>query len=203
MLIREPKFKPGDKVYCNEFKCNAIITGIADYSFADDKYYYSIRCEDGDNYEMIETELEPYQEKPKTIWDLKVGDKCFFINSIGSMIPVKWDGTYCAIRNLEIGNVFLTKEEAEMEIERRKVEVQMFRFGGHRKYDYKGNNFCFSYDQEKDSVNICLADFGSAWQPGEGIYFSKREEAEKALIEIGEDKMIKYLFSIDLEKTDD
>ena len=33
MQIREPKFKVGEKVYCEEYKCNAIITGVSDYSF--------------------------------------------------------------------------------------------------------------------------------------------------------------------------
>lgn len=43
MQIRDPEFKVGEKVYCEEYKCNAIITCISDYSFANDEYFYNRR----------------------------------------------------------------------------------------------------------------------------------------------------------------
>lgn len=53
MEIREPKFKAGEKVYCEESKCNAIITGISDYSFANDEYYYNLRYDDGEQLRNV------------------------------------------------------------------------------------------------------------------------------------------------------
>ena len=193
MEIREPKFKVGDRVYCNKFKFNAVVIGISDYSFVNDKYYYRIRYDDGDEDEMIEDMLDLYIEKPKTVWDLKNGDKCFFINSIGSMIPVKWDGTYCAIRNLGIGNVFLTKEEAEMEIERRRIETKMIRLGGRRKFNRGKDNYFIMYTRIEglDYVN-----YQSMHEQGV-IYFDSEEKAEEAVEIIGKDRIKKYIFRVE------
>lgn len=42
MEIREPRYKVGDKVYCKQYKSSANITGVADYSFNKDKYFYNV-----------------------------------------------------------------------------------------------------------------------------------------------------------------
>ena len=193
MEIREPKFKVGDRVYCNKFKFNAVVIGIYDYSFVNDKYYYRIRYDDGDEDEMIEDMLDLYIEKPKTVWELQKGDKCFFINSIGSMIPVKWDGTYCAIRNLKIGNVFLTKEEAEFEVERRKIETEMLRLGGRRKFNRGKDNYFIMYTRIDglDYVN-----YQSMHEQGV-IYFDSEEKAEEAVEIIGKDRIKRYIFGVE------
>lgn len=193
MEIKEPKFKVGDRVYCNKFKFNAVVIGIFDYSFVNDKYYYSIRYDDGDEDEMIEDMLDLYIEKPKSVWELQKGDKCFFINAIGSMIPVKWDGTYCAIRNLKIGNVFLTKEEAEFEVERRKVETEMLRLGGRRKFNRGKDNYFIMYTRIEglDYVN-----YQSMHEQGV-IYFDSELDAINAVKTIGKDKIKKYIFRVE------
>ena len=212
MLIREPKYADGDKVVFIKNKECFTIVSVNTYDFDYDLYEFTLKDSDGELAYLSEDDIKPFIDnnvnEPDNIWNIQKGNPYYrIVLTKYGFRPARydWSGSRGEIFLRDIGDVFLTQEEAEFEIECRKVKAQMFRFGGHKKYDYKGNNFCFSYDQEKDSVNICLADFGSAWQPCEGIYFSKREEAEKALIEIGEDKIIKYLFfSIDeSEKTDD
>ena len=42
MEIREPRYKIGDKVYCKQYESSAIITGVSDYSFNKDKYFYNV-----------------------------------------------------------------------------------------------------------------------------------------------------------------
>lgn len=205
MLIREPKFKLGDYV-TDRLGFAGRVENILSYRFSDKNYIYDVSpLDENDNWrEFAESRLTPYIKKPKSVWDLKNGDEYYAIDSCGNISQEEWHGVHIDLSYRDTGCAFLTEEEAEFDLERRKIEAQMLRFGGHRKYDYERNNFCFSYDQEKDSVYIYLADFSSAWQPGQGIYFSKRKNAEKALIEIGEDKIIKYLFSIDESgKTDD
>lgn len=195
--IREPKYKVGDKVYCKQYESSATITGVSDYSFNKDKYFYNVEWECDDYLDEIHEDLlEPYIEKPKSIWELKEGDKCFFINSMGSMIPVKWDGTYCAIRNLEIGNVFLTKEEAQDEIERRKVETELLRLGGRRniKLDICDDNYYIMYDHKTRN----LAYFNRNWMHSQGsIFFDTYVDADKAVKTIGEDRIKKYIFGVE------
>ena len=144
MEIREPKFKVGEKV------CNAIITGISGYSFVNDEYYYILRYDDGDNGKMIESMLRPYQEPPKTIWDLEEGEECYSLTICGNVHHGFWDGSSSSIAIRDTGGIFLTKEEAENEVERRKIEAEMLRLGGRRNFKFNGKNYFIYYN---DGIN--------------------------------------------------
>ena len=115
MEIREPRYKVGDKVYCKQYESSAIITGVADYSFNKDKFFYNVEWQcDGYLDEIHEDLLEPYIEKPKSIWDLKDGDTYYLIDFTGDVIESNWLG-YCLDydndkRSRKIGNVFLTMQ---------------------------------------------------------------------------------------------
>ena len=192
MQIRDPEFKVGEKVYCEESKCNAIITGISDYSFANDEYYYNLRYDDGDNEETIESMLRPYQETPKTIWDLKKDDTYYLIDSDGEVLDKTWDNNLYIDDNCrEIGNVVLTKEEAEYELERRKIETEMLRLGGRRKFKKGENNWFIYYN---DGLNVTV--FNDSIAQG-AIYFDLEDEAYNAIKKIGEDRINKYLFGVE------
>ncbi len=60
--------------------------------------------------------------KPKTIWELKAGDPCWCINSKGKISATTMSNTNEERR--AIGNVFMTREEAETELESRKQEME-------------------------------------------------------------------------------
>ena len=191
MQIKDPKFKEGQKVRDIEYGDIYTVVEINRYSFSGNEYWYELEADRKEyTYTRPESKLEPYVEKKKSVWSLQNGDKCFFINSIGSMIPVKWDGTYCAIRNLEIGNVFLTKEEAENEVERRKIEAEMLRLGGRRKFNRGKDNYFIMYTRIEglDYVN-----YQSMHEQGV-IYFDSELDAINAVKTIGKDKIKKYIF---------
>lgn len=192
MQIREPKFKVGEKVYCEESKCNAIITGISDYSFANDEYYYSLRYDDGDNEEMIESMLRPYQEPPKTVWDLQNGDTYYVVdyNDMNAFNIVFYNDEI-DLNHRELGNCFLTKEEAESELERVKIEAEMVRLGGRRNFKFDGDNYGIFYCE---GINVVL--FHLAMYQGI-IYFDTIKNAHDAIKEIGKNRIIKYIFGVE------
>lgn len=192
MQIREPEFKVGEKVHCEEYKCNAIITCISDYSFADDEYYYSLRYDDCDNRKMIESMLRPYQETPKTIWDLKKDDTYYLIDSDGEVLDKTWDNNLYIDDNCrEIGNVFLTKEEAFADLERRKIETEMLRLGGRRNFKFNGKNYFIYYN---DGINVGFY----IYIMYQGlIYFDSKEQLNEAVKTIGSDRIKKYIFGVE------
>lgn len=192
MEIREPKFKAGDKVYCKQYKSSAIITGVSDYSFNKDKYFYNVEWEQDDYLDEIHEDLlEPYIEKPKTVWDLKEGDTYYSIYGDGNVSSEKkWFDDDYENNYRKIGNVFLTKEEAEFECERRKIETEMIRLGGRRKF-YRGkDNYFIMYTRIEglDYVN-----YQSMHEQGV-IYFDSELDAINAVKTIGKDKIKKYIF---------
>lgn len=196
MEIREPKYKVGDKVYCKQYESSAIITGVSDYSFANDEYYYSLRYDGGDNEEMIESMLRYYQEPPKTVWDLKEGDTYYSIYGNGNVSSEKkWFDDDYENNYREIGNVFLTKEEAEFEVERRKVETEMLRLGGRRVFKKGENNWYIFCDFDTGHVD---SDYDVYDNCGQGtIYFDSTKEVQNVIERVGKKRIKKYLFGVE------
>lgn len=195
MEIREPRYKVGDKVYCKQYESSAIITGVSDYSFNKDKYFYNVEWEYDDYLDEIHEDLlEPYVEK--NVWDLQDGDECYFINVNGSVLPGPWDGNPLQIGSREIGNVFLTKDEAGTEVERRKIEAEMLRLGGRRKFKFNGNNFSIYYSDGLNVKGINVEFYHSTMHQG-SIYFDSKEQLNEVVKTIGLEKIKKYIFGVE------
>lgn len=193
MEIRQPRYKFGDKVYCKQYKSSAIITGVSDYSFNTDKYFYNVEWECDDYLDEIHEDLlEPYIEKHKSVWDLKEGDTYYVISGYGEVLETTWKYNIDS-NSRKIGNAFLTKEEAEFEVERRKVETEMLRLGGRRKFNRGKDNYFIMYTRIEglDYVN-----YQSMHEQGV-IYFDSELDAINAVKTIGKDIIKKYIFGVE------
>ena len=199
MEIREPRYKVGDKVYCKQYKSSAIITGVSDYSFNKDKYFYNVEWEHDDYLDEIHEDLlEPYIDNHKTVWDLKSGDKCYFVTVVGQIFTGTWNNWNTQIENRKLGNVFLTKEEAEYELERRRIENEMLRLGGRRNFKKGELNWYIYFGvsvTNKNSIryNYDIDNNDGRWR----IYFDSFKDCSNAVKLIGEDKINKYLFGVE------
>ena len=195
MEIREPEFKCGDKARNLEDGHVYTVESINDYKFMQDEYWYNI----SDHLCVIpESALELYANKSKTVWDLKSGDKCYFSTVVGHIFPGTWNNLNAQIENRKLGNVFLTKEDAEYELERRRIENEMLRLGGRRNFkkgecnwyiyilrDF-GNKYSIRYNYDRDNND-------GRWR----IYFDSFKDCNNAINLIGEDKIKKYLFGVE------
>ncbi len=130
--------------------------------------------------------------KPKTVWELKDGDDYYLINSDGNISPCyKWI-EYCCCDEREVGNVFLTKKEAEQDIERRKVEALLLKYGG-RRWFKKGvkNHYLWATDT---GTGLILGTTCDALQGA--IYFDSKDKLTEAVEQIGTDRILKALFEV-------
>ena len=131
--------------------------------------------------------------KPKTFWDLKDGDGYWYINTINNISYDIWNGNAWDLIVRESGNVFLTKEEAEFELERRKCEAIMLKYG-RRTFKYgKHNYFIVIFDKRmiiESAFNLHIYYQGT-------IYFDTEELAKKAIDEIGKERLKKYIFRVE------
>lgn len=121
--------------------------------------------------------IEKIPEQPKTVWDLKDGDIYYQITKSGDTAAFEWDGNMYDIDSRKVGNVFLTKKEAEKEIARRKAKVILER-------DTKG--FKPSRSNGYRHVEVYYTDEGgldTAFDRGlDGcIYFESYEDAEASI----------------------
>lgn len=67
--------------------------------------------------------IERTPRQPKTVWDLKEGDDCYHINNDGSIAHIVWCNTAWSMGMRDMGNAFLTEEEAKKELAHRKVKA--------------------------------------------------------------------------------
>lgn len=196
MEIREPRYKVGDKVYCKQYESSATITGVSDYSFNKDKYFYNVEWECDDYLDEIHEDLlEPYIEKPKSIWDLQDRDPYYLIDYDDMNVrSVMFFNDTEDLNNRALGNCFLTKGEALADLERRNIEAEMLRLGGRRKVEQGKANWFLEYRPSSSRIEALW----SSYEMDQGvIYFESEEKAKKALETIGEERLKKYIFGVE------
>ena len=196
MNIRDPKFKEGDKVLEIGNPKSGVweVKRISKYDFFTDLYIYELESdEDGISLISFENNLKPYIEKPKNVWDLKEGEECYSLTVCGNVLHGFWDGSSSSIEIRDTGGIFLNREEAEFEVERRKVETEMLRLGGRRKFNRGKDNYFIMYTRIEglDYVN-----YHSMHEQGV-IYFDSELDAINAVKTIGKDRIKKYIFGVE------
>lgn len=134
--------------------------------------------------------LEDIRNRPKSIWDLKTKDREAYYRLYGAgNIVREVFSAKCDEDTRDIGNAFLTREEAEFEKERRKIETIMRKYS--RPFEWCGENWSIDYSYYRLLIAINVNIYNS------GIpYFESREMAQKVIDEIGEDRLIKYWFGV-------
>lgn len=148
-------------------------------------------------YEVDEEKLKEFltPPKPKTVWDLKYGDRYYYISPNGNVWANKWDDCTLDSGRRSIGNCFLTYEEAKFEVERRKVEAILLKYGG-RRFKNSERNYYLYYDHEDNLIRKTMVD---TCQSQGIIFFDDDKVIDQAIKEAGEDNIKKYIFGVDAE----
>ena len=147
-----------------------------------------------DNWEDIKeliAQKAEAEQKPKTIWDLNIEDReeYYGIEPDGEVMRHMFDDVFDEDAR-EMGNAFLTREEAEFEFERRKVEAIMKKYS--RPFKSGEFNCMVKYDTDNNMVFTSVARFHDLGVP----VFASSEVAQKAIDEIGGDRLKKYWFGV-------
>ena len=148
-----------------------------------------------DNWEDIKelivkkTEAE---QKPKTIWDLdavNAEEEYYYITEDGEIETTHFNSLYDEkVRNL--GNAFLTKVEAVVELERRKIEAIMRKYSS--PFSPTKSNWYITYDPIVEEVIVRVTN-----EVILGIPYFKQGMAEKVIDKIGTEILTHYWFEID------
>ena len=146
------------------------------------------------DYEVDEEKLKEFltPPTPKTVWNLKNGDRYWSISSYADVYNKTWKNVVVDNWRRNIGNCFLTKEDAEFEVMRRKVETTLLKCG-RREFKNKDYNFYIVYDHDESLVGILNDTFR---QYSNTIYFDTKELCQKAIIAAGEENIKKYIFGV-------
>lgn len=127
--------------------------------------------------------------KPKSVWELNNKDEHYSVNECGFI--KHFDASDFIGYKRDIGNVFLTYEDAVRERERREVETLLLKCGGRRWF--KRNRY--NYYMWLNTYGSLIISSTSVRVQGV-IYFDTDEQAQNAVKEIGEERIKKALFEV-------
>ena len=133
--------------------------------------------------------------KPKTVWDLKDGDEYWHISTISNNNYATWSGNAWDLAVRENGNAFLTYDEAKFELERRKCESIMLKYG-RRLFKYNQDNYLLRVNNNDEKVKVEVGSL-AIYQFQGSIYFDTEELAQKAIDEVGKERLKKYVFRVE------
>lgn len=139
--------------------------------------------------------IEKIPQKPKSVWDLKYGDDYWYINSFGHVRKTSYGLEDDFKRMIEFGNAFLTEEEAKHEVERRKCEAILLKYGTRSMMSLgdKTKKYYIMYNYNSDKIEICIHYYLGLQGT---INFKTEELAQKAIDEVTEERMKKYVFNV-------
>ena len=143
-----------------------------------------------------ECKIEKIQKKPKSVWDLTEEYKYYYINCYGEIDSTFYDGYEEDVDIIKCGNAFLTREEADHEAERRKCEAILLKYGTRDMMslaNYLTDKFYIIYNNYDNLIEIESKQFTHTQGT---IYFKSKELAQKAIKEVGEDRLKKYVFNV-------
>lgn len=143
------------------------------------------------NEEVKQMIKEADQGQVKSVWDLKIadGEKYYRLDGEGD-VDIEDFNTKYDEQARDIGNAFLTREEAEFEVKRRKIEAIIRKYS--RPFKYEERNYYIEYQYDRDILVIGVYHYINMGSP----YFESEEIARKVIDEIGEDRLKKYWFGI-------
>ena len=153
--------------------------------------------------EELQTKIKEVQNKIDDVkqekaWPPKYGDTYRIIFSDGTVGTTTWLNDQMDNRRMSAGNIFQTKEEAEFEVERRKLITELKKFAMKR-IDWRANRYdgemYYIYLSGKNEIKINRAR-GFVHST---LYFESPEKAKEAIATIGEDRVKKYYFEVDEE----
>lgn len=139
--------------------------------------------------------------KPKSkVWKPEKEEEYYFILNTGEVRSVAWSNFCDDKDNYSIGNTFKTEEEAKNAVERLKIRAELQRYADEHNepIDWKNRNTAkwyirFNYDDEIVEWSR-VRTVRDTFQ----IYFSSEEVTRAAVQAVGEERIKKYLFGVEV-----
>ena len=149
------------------------------------------------DYEVKEGFMDFLEKpKPKTVYDLKYGDRYFFLTASGMVERGTWTNDSSDFNRQRIGNTFLTVEDAEFAKERLKVIAELKKyakeFSDEEWKDNKTQKYYIVYRYSGDYIRSIL----TYTSKDSVLYFESPEKIQEAIDAVGEDRVKKYYLGV-------
>lgn len=156
-------------------------------------------AEEKEFYRLVEkmNGKEPDKKQDAKVKKPIYGQEYFLINSHGWVECHTWRDTAVDNQRWEFGNVFLTREKALFDVEKRKVEVELERYAREHNGSIRSDSFYLLYNNK--SGEKLDYDVWSTCKPQGGVQFTSKQLVFDAIEAIGKDRILKYIFGVESE----
>lgn len=135
----------------------------------------------------LEEQAKREQEFPQ------FGDGYWYVDSDTDIMYLAWYGGEYDQCRLSIGNVFKTKEQADLAVEKLKAEAELRKYS--RTFKHGGDNYTFNFNHDEGKVVHVYA--SESYEELGSLYFESRDKAQQAIDEVGEERIKKYIFGVE------
>lgn len=133
---------------------------------------------------------------PKTVYDLKDGDRFLFLTNSGTIMTGIWHNDGIDHNRLRFGNVFLTEEDAKFASERLKVITELKKYAKEFSDEEWMNKdlpkYFIGFEYKFGGFSCYIANL----RRGSEIYFESIQKANEAIEAVGEDRIKKYYLGV-------
>ena len=156
-------------------------------------------AEEKEFYRLVEkmNGKEPDKEQDAKVKKPEDGQEYFFINSHGWVECDTWRDTAVDNKRWELGNVFLIREKAFFDVEKRKVEVELERYAKEHNGPIRSDSFYLSYNDSSDEK--LDYEVWSVRRPLGAVPFTSKQVLDDAIEAVGRDMILKYIFGVESE----
>lgn len=151
--------------------------------------------------EMLMSLVKKGNEDKLNIKYPKIGTKYYYIDDQGNICVSSFsESCYSDRYKYEHDNFFLTYKEAEFEQERQKVLFELKYWGNGYKYfnKEKNNYYTLCYSNKENKIYIIKQLGIDFYEINYNFYFESPEKIKNAIKQVGEDRIKKYLFGIEI-----
>lgn len=178
----------------NDGKMEVDFSGVPDYVM--DAFNNLMKKIGEWNQSQQELKSSENQRKDNKRWKPNDDVMYYYLSNNGTIREDTWVGLKIDDRRYNFNNVFKIKEEAEFELERRKVIIELEDYA--REHNDEIKKYFIVYDKDDNDLCVDYNCVSSLITLGV-IYFSSEKIAENAIKYVGEDRIKKYCFGVDAD----
>ncbi len=157
-------------------------------------------------YEQKMSDLQNQIEELKKVeleeddkgWKPSLNEKYFYVASNGQIFREAWFDTDTDEARYAIGNYFKMEEEAEFMVEKLKVIAELRRFTSKEHWSTNKSQFelYVEHPDTDDGIQCELNINTWSYVQGSELRFDTERDAQNAINEVGEKRILKYYFEV-------
>lgn len=138
--------------------------------------------------------LEEQLNKLESRWKPEENERYYYIAPDGEVIRSYNDKSTSCRNRISIGNCFKIEKEAEFEVERLKVIAELKDFSFEPDWKIRGyrDKYVLAYNHYSEEIVYCT----DTWRQRDNIYFETEADVKNAIEQVGEDRILKFLFGV-------